>query len=86
MLSFTKNQSTVTFRLIFPRDKHGKPNPAYPSDLYCKAGHYANEGDRFVSVSGNIDRSLWGLYCENCIKAMNIVRRLKKEKRDLMGD
>lgn len=86
MLPFLKDKPTVAFKIILPRDKYGNPNPAYPSDLYCKAGHFANEGIRFFMVSGNIDRNLWGLYCENCIKAMNIMRRVKKEKRELMGD
>lgn len=82
MLPFLRHKTKVAFKVILPRDKQGEPNPAYPSDLYCKAGHYASEGSLFFKVSGDIDRSLWGLYCENCIKAMNIIRRLKKEKEE----
>jgi len=83
---YLKNKPAVVINEVLPRDKNGDINSFYPSDLYCKAGHTASEGSRFFMVSGNIDRKLWGLYCENCIKAMNIIRKFKRERGLLSGD
>lgn len=79
--SFLKNKPTSVISEVLPTDKKGRINPHYPADLQCKSGHTAEEGSRFFRVSGSIPGHLKGLYCENCIKAMHILRRIKRDKR-----
>lgn len=56
-----------------------RPNPAYPSDRWCKSGHTAPQDVRFFSVSGDtLAATRSGLYCELCLKVANKHKALQK--------
>lgn len=54
-----------------------------PVTYWCKSGHKAKEDVPFFHISGDtLATHLWGVYCEDCLKAANErSAQLKEEKR-----
>lgn len=57
------------------------PNPDYPLDGKCKAGHFSTN-KRFWKISGRVvERRLWGVYCNDCVLVLREMVRRKKNGR-----